>query len=353
MIRAVGLSVLSVALIASCADKPDKTPAQEFAAPYPIIQVAEVAGRDERWLDGRVEGVNQALVTAQTSGEIVEVVRDVADRASRGQVVIRLRSIQQQAGLAQAEAALNEAKARSAEASARAARIKTLFERKAIPKATLDEAVAAHESALARLEAARGAVSAAREGLSYTTISAPFDGVITDRFVNPGAIVAPGMPVFGIAGVDRLRVTTDLPERFAAAVRSRREVDVLIGDRRIRALEVIVQPRTVEGSGSVGLRADLPKDTEGVQPGMVVRLAVATRDTRPLRLPLSSIVERGELTGAYVFDPKLGRTSFRQLRLGRRFGDEVDVLAGLVSGEKVASDPVAALRHLSAVRDHK
>ena len=344
-------SVLFAALLLTgCGDKAPPPAPATAAPPYPVLEVSATKAVDERWLDGRVEGVEQATVASQTAGEVVAVVHDIADRVGRGEVIIRVRAIQQQSGLQQAEAALAEASAREVEASKRLSRIAALFERKAVPRATLDEATAAERSAVARASAARAAVDAAREGVGYTVVRAPFGGVVTDRYVNVGAIVAPGMPLFGIAATDRLRVVTDLPEQFAAAVRTRGEVYVLANGERIRASQVIVQPRADARSGAVGLRVDLPAGIKDLQPGTVIRLAVVTGEATPLRVPLSSVAERSEVTGVYVYDPKKARTSFRQLRLGRMQDGEVEVLAGLVAGESVARDPSAALRHISSAR---
>lgn len=349
MMRGVAGALVGAVMLAACSEKPAATSSIAGTPPYELLQLVAVAGRDERWLDGRVEGVNQATVSAQTGGEVVAVIRDLGDRAAAGEVVLRLRGVQQQAGLQHAEAGFNEAQARATEAAARLARIRSLFERKAVARATLDEAVAAHDSAQARVAAARATVSVAREGVAYAAVTAPFAGVITDRFVSPGTIVAPGSALFGIAGTDRLRVVTDLPERFAEIVRTRQEVDVLVGDRRVRAQAPIVQPRASD-TGAVGLRVDLPPGVDGLHPGMVVKLAVATGEAQPLRIPVASVVERGEVTGVYVFDASSGRTSFRQVRLGRRFGHEIDVLAGLQSGDSIARDPAVALRHLASLR---
>lgn len=349
MTRGLAGALLGAVLLAACSEKPAATPTVASTPPYELIELAAVAGRDERWLDGRVEGVNQAIVSAQTAGEVVAVMRDMGDRAAAFEVVLRLRGVQQQAGLQQAEAGFNEAQARATEAATRLARIRALFERKAVARATLDEAVAAHDSAQARVAAARAAVSAAREGVAYAAVVAPFAGVITDRFVSPGTIVAPGSALFGIAGTDRLRVVTDLPERFADIVRTRQEVDVLVDGQRIRAQAPVVQPRASD-TGAVGLRVDVPPGVDGLHPGMVVKLAVATGAAQPLRIPVASVVERGEVTGVYLFEASSGRTSFRQVRLGRRLGDEIDVLAGLKSGDTIARDPAVALRHLTSLR---
>lgn len=350
MMRGIVGALLAAAVLAACGETPAPPPQGERTPPYAVRVVSVVPGQDERWLDGRVEGINQATVAAQTSGEVVAIVRDIADRATKGEIVLRLRATQQSANLRQAEAGLAEAEARAAETATRLARIRSLFERKVVARAALDEAVAQHDSAVARVATGRAATSAAREGVAYTAVVAPFAGVITDRLVSPGTIVAPGTPLFGIAGTDRLRVVTDLPERFAETVRRRREAIALVGDQRISLQNLIVQPRAGERSGAVGLRADLPSSVQGVQPGTIVKLVVVTGEESTVRIPRASVIERGEVTGVYLFDARSGRTTFRQLRLGRQEADEVEVLAGLTGGEKVALDPARALRHLATTR---
>ena len=349
--RRSSIGVLALlSLVGGCGSSAPPAPVPKQTAPFEVLTIKATTSGDERWLDGRVEGVDQATIAAQTSGEVATVSKEIGDLVSAGNIVLRLRGTQQRSGLQQAEAALRAAEAREVEVQAHFARMSTLLDRKAIAKATFDDALAQREAAVAQTATARAAVTAARETVSYTTAAAPFAGVVTDRYVRVGSVVAPGMPLFAVSATDRLRVVTDVPEEFAAAVRARGEVLIQHGAERIAGRNVLVQPRTGEGTGAVGLRVDLPANVKDLQPGMIVKLAVVTGVAERLTVPLSSVATRGEVTGVYIFDPTNGRIAFRQLRLGRVIALNAEVLAGLASGEQIAADPVVAMRHLAKVR---
>ncbi|MEN9526488.1 MAG: hypothetical protein RLY56_439 [Pseudomonadota bacterium] len=254
----IGVMAL-LALVTACSSPTPPSSASKQEAPFDVLTVAVTKSGDERWVDGRVEGVDQATIAAQTGGEVIAVAKDAGDPpVIAGDVVLRLRGTQQRSGLQQAEAALRAAEAREVEVQARFARMSSLFERKAIPKATFDDALAQREAAVSQSLAARAAVAAARETVSYTTASAPFTGVVTDRYVRVGSVVAPGVPLFAISATDRLRVVTDVPEEFAAAVRARGEVLIQHGSERIAGRNILVQPRTGEGNGAVGSGSRYP-----------------------------------------------------------------------------------------------
>jgi RND family efflux transporter MFP subunit len=347
----VGLSLL--ALMGGCGSASPPSPTAKQDAPFKVVTVAVAKTGDERWVDGRVEGVDQATIAAQTSGEVMAIAKDSGDQVGAGDIVLRLRGTQQRSGLQQAEAALRAAEAREVEVQTRFSRMSSLFERKAISKAAFDEALAQREAAVSQSLAARAAVLAARETVSYTTAAAPFSGVVTDRYVRVGSVVSPGVPLFAVSATERLRVVTDVPEEFASAIRARGEVLIQHGSERIAGRSILVQPRTGEGTGAVGLRVDLPSAIKDLQPGMIVKLAIVTGLTERITVPVASVATRGEVTGVYVFDPSSGRVTFRQLRLGRVVADQVDVLAGLVGGEQIATDPAVAMRHMTQHREQQ
>lgn len=94
------------------------------------------------------------------------------------------------------------------------------------------------------------------------------------------------------------------------------------------------------------MRVELPVASKGLYPGMTVKIAFAVGRARRLLVPASALVRRGELTGVYVIDAD-NAVGLRQLRLGHRFGDNVEVLAGLAPAEHIARDPDAAALYLS------
>lgn len=295
----------------------------------------------ERLLDGTVEAVNEATVSAQTAGRVDEVRFDVNDYVPAGAVIIRLRSTEQAASLSQAKAAFSEAEAREEEAQSRYKRISDMYERRVVAKATLDEASAARDAAVARLEAARAGLTAAREGVSYTEIRAPYSGVVTRKHVRVGEVVAPGSPLMTGASLDALRVVVEIPQSIAAQVRELRRAAVYVGDERIEATGVTLFPAAQPQTNTFRARIELPPDIPGLAPGMFVKVGLLTGAAQHLLVPRSAIVERSEMRAVYVVDAD-GRVALRQVRLGHPRGDRIEVLAGLVEGEVIALDPSLA-----------
>ncbi len=300
----------------------------------------------ERALDGVVEATNRGTVAAQTAGRVAELLYDVNDFVPAGAVVARLRSAEQQARLLQAEAALREAAARETEAQTRFVRISDMYERKVVAKAALDEAAANRDAAVARLVAAKAALTGAQEGVAYTEIRAPYAGIVTQRHVEVGETVAPGTPVMSGVSLESLRVVVEVPQSIAESVRKHGKGSVEIGGQRIEATRLTLFPQAEPRSATFRARLELPAGAATLFPGTLVKVALAIGESDRLLVPVSALVEHAELVGVYTLDDA-GTPSLRQIRIGRRRTTEVEVLAGLRPGERVASDPVAAAQRIS------
>jgi RND family efflux transporter MFP subunit len=299
----------------------------------------------ERQLDGTIEAVNQGTVAAQTSGRVAEILYDVNDFVPAGAVVVRLRAAEQRAGMLQAQAALREATAREAEARAHHKRIADMYERKLVAKAALDEATANRDAAVARLAAARAALASAQEGVTYTEIRAPYAGIVTKRHVQVGETVSPGTLIMSGLSLQFLRVVVDVPQSIVEQVRRLKKAAVYVSGQRIEATKLTVFPEATTPSNTFRSRLELPENAADLYPGMFVKVGFVIGEADRLLVPVSSLVERSEVTAVYVIDEG-GQTSFRQVRPGHRFGDKVEVLSGLVVGEHIALDPVAAMKRL-------
>jgi RND family efflux transporter MFP subunit len=318
------------------------------AHPQPALEsvrVERVRTPVERRLDGVIEAVNQGTVAAQTSGRVEAILYDVNDFVPAGAVIVRLRATEQRAGLAQAEAALHEATARAAEAQSRYQRIADMYDRKVVPKATLDEVTANRDAAVARLAAARAALESAKEGVAYTEVRAPYAGIVTKRLVQVGETVSPGTPLVSGLSLQYLRVAVDVPQSIVAQVRRIKRGAVYVDGRRIEATRVTVFPEASAPSNTFRARLDLPENATDLYPGMFVKVGFVTGEADRLLVPERSLVERSEVTAVYVLDSN-GRTALRQVRVGDRFDGRIEILSGLVPGERVALDPLAAAREL-------
>jgi RND family efflux transporter MFP subunit len=295
---------------------------------------------EERFFDGTVEAVDQATVSAQTAGRIAEVYYDVDDFVEAGSIIIRFTNVEQTTALRQAEAQLAEARARLVEAEEEFRRSENLRERGLGSQRDLDRAIASRDSAAARVEAAESAVVAARQQFEYTVIRAPYAGIVTQRHVEVGEAVTSGQPLMSGLSLEKLRVAVDIPQHVALQVRSRPVASVVIAAGRISPESVTVFPVADPVTNTFRVRLELPPGQHGLYPGMYVKVAFEVGETERLLIPAVALVQRSELSAAYVVDERGVR--LRQVRVGQTFGDRVEVLAGLVAGEKVALDPVQA-----------
>jgi hypothetical protein len=159
-----------------------------------------------------------------------------------------------------------------------------------------------------------------------------------------GDTVAPGMPLFGVAAREGLRLRAQLPESLVAAARQSREIVIHHQGQRIVTENILIYASADARDGSFGLQADILTPIAGLEPGMLVKVGVMEGERQGLQIPSRSVITRGEITGAYVYSASGIR--FRQLRLGAVIDDRVEVLAGLKAGERVASDPNEALAAL-------
>jgi RND family efflux transporter MFP subunit len=220
-----------------------------------------------------------------------------------------------------------------------------------VSRAQMDAATAHRDAARAALNAAEATLKSAGQQADYTLVRAPFDGVVTRRFVQVGEAVQSGpptpQPLIAIASLDALRVDVVVPQSAVDAIRELHTAAVMTGDgKRMLAPTITVFPYADPATHTFRIRVRLPADSAGLYPGMTVKVAFAVGDAQRLLVPVSALVQRGELSGVYVIgaDHSVG---LRQLRLGHRYGDEVDVLAGLAPGDRIAADPEAAALYLA------
>ncbi len=328
-------ALLLAASLAACGGA-DEAPVQ---APVEGLDTQVVGAAGEggaRAWDGLVEAVREATLTAQTSGRVAEVLGDVNDRVAAGDVLVRLSAVEQQAGVDAARAQL-----KLAEATYK--RMAGLAESQYVSKMQLDQARAERDAARAQL-ANVGQQSA------YTTVRAPYAGIVSAREVEPGESVGIGQPLLTLFAPDALRIEVSVPQSDADAIRANPVArDTFDDGRSVDAAEVVVFPAADAATHAVKVRVQLPPLDPPPQPGRTAKVAFpAARGAALPRIPASAVVQRGEVSAVYVLAD--GRLSLRQLRLGARDGDSVEVIAGLKPGEAIATDPVAAMQALVAAR---
>jgi RND family efflux transporter MFP subunit len=294
--------------------------------------------------EATVEAVRQSTVSAQVAGRITAVNFDVGDFVKAGQVIVRIDPSELSQAVAGSRAQVAQAEAQLANAQANYERQLQLFQQKFISKAALDRATADYRAAQASAQAARAGAGQASTVRSYTTLTAPFSGVVMARHAEVGEMASPGKPLMTGFDPSDLRVVANIPQYKLSDIQKATRVSVEIPSQKkwIEAKGITVLPSADTATHTIKVRIDLPDSLSGIIPGIYARAYFATGETRKLVIPASAVVQRSEVAGVYVVDAK-NHLSLRQVRLGDPTArGDVEVLAGLNPGEIIALDPVKA-----------
>ncbi len=317
--------------------------------PLEITTVLRHTIEIEHRLDGVVEAVNEATLTAEIPGRIAEVLFDVGDVVPANAVVIRLRGTEQKADVSKAEAQVVDARARVVEASRAYQRIESLYGQNAASEQAMEQAKASLEVSKASLRVAEAQLTKTEEQAGYAVIRAPFGGVVTERHVERGESVTPGQPMISGFLPDLLRVRVDVPQRLLGHVRKHPSARVHVPGREPDSLivdDVAIFPYASAGTGTTRVRLTLPYGVEELSPGMLVKVSFFSGERTVLVIPERAIVYRSEVIGVYAVS-KDGSVQMRRIRPGASLaGEKKIVLAGLQENEQIALDPVAAIAHL-------
>ena len=299
--------------------------------------------------DGVVEAVRQTVVAAQVPGAVVALPVKVGDSVKAGQVLLRLDARAAEQTAAAGAAQVQAARAAQDQATKEFERQKQLFSRDYISQAALDRAEAQYKSAQAEAAAQLASAGAARTQSGFYVVKAPYDGVVSEVAIVLGDMAMPGRPLLTLYDPAALRVRAAIPQTAVARMARGQAPQVElpgVARERIAPAKSQLLPIVDAATHTQELRLDLPPGLAGVSPGMFARAwlpASGVGDDTRLLVPAQAVVRRAELSAVYVIGAD-GRPLLRQVRLGRSEGGQVEVLAGVSAGERVALDPQAAAR---------
>lgn len=368
----MGAGVVTLAACGAPAEKPAEQPPASVAASLGRVEAVDWPSTYEA--GGVVRARQVAVVSSRVVAPVVEVRVKAGDRVTRGQVLIRLdaREVGAQATRASASASgmrlsieAAQAERRSAESAlvlARAThhRVKGLVETKSATAQELDQAVAVLAGAEARLAGATARAAEAEAGLaaarageevasvtaSYAVLTAPFDGLVSNRQVDPGSMAAPGMPLLTIEDTSAYRLEVRVDESRAHLVPPGTAAEVRIdrgtaGDDGWAPANVTEVASVDPALHSFVVKLDLPQSA-GLRSGVFGRARVMGPSERVLAVPATAVVRRGQLTLAFVVDTD-GAARLRMLSPGRESQGRIEVLAGLKEGDRVVLSPTDAI----------
>jgi RND family efflux transporter MFP subunit len=300
-------------------------------------------------LPGTLQGYVQAPISARASGYLKKWHKDIGSRVKQGELLAEIETPETDQQLAQAIAARQQAASSLGLASSTLARWEALRQRDVVSQQELEEKKSADAQARANLAAADANVERLRQLESFKRVTAPFSGVVTKRNVDVGDLIdaggGAGRALFVLSQTDPLRVYVNVPQSYAHLVKPGQQVTVTQQELRGQAFkgEVVRTAGAIDAQTRTMQIEVVLKNSEGrLLPGAYVQVALPLQGTGALTVPTNVLLLRGEGPRvAAVGDD--GKVSLRAVRIGRNFGQAVEILEGVEANDKLVLNPADSM----------
>lgn len=382
--KALALSLVLLVSAAGCARDRGVAAAENQKARAVSVEAAQI--RDvRRQVDvvGTLAAREEAVISAEVAGRVSRLVHDLGDRVAAGAPLLELDQEKLQYRAEGQRAALDQARARYgagedgtlpplervpavvstgaqlADAQQQLDRAKNLASRNLISRSDLDTAQtrydtarAARDQALASarqlradIEAQSSSLRLAQRELRDAVVRAPFDGYVAERLVSPGQYLQPQAPVMRIVRLQPLKLTAEVPEKFAPWIETGRDMAVkvdafpreMFGGRIVR-----ISPAVNLKSRAFAIEGEIPNTDGRLKPGTFARVQITTDHVdRAVTIPVSAVQSRYGTNR--VFTVENGQLVGKEIVLGDRLGDRVEVSTGLTAGTKIVATEVEQL----------
>lgn len=333
------IAAFSLALImASCGSEDKKVATNTLPAiNVKVSQVVSNGTSPFLSVSGKIQATNSADLSTRMMGYVNNVHVKVGDKVSKGQLLVSINNTDLQAKRAQVNAGIAEATAAYNNAQKDYNRFKNLFAGNSASQKEMDDMTANFEMAKARLESANQKKNEINAQFAYSNITAPFNGTITSKTVEVGDMANPGMPLISMETPGSFEVIAMVPETEISEIKNGTNVDVLVKsiNQTIKGKVTEVSTSAKNTGGQYLVKIALEKTETKILSGMftTVQFPVERKaKTELVLIPTEAIVNNGQLTGVYTVSTS-NTAMLRWLRLGRTFGNQVEVLSGLNAEE--------------------
>jgi len=336
------LIISGMLLFSSCKGKKE-TPAPATGTAV-TVYTATPGGNVEGGIaiSGKVEALQTAQLSTRLMGTITRMYVKTGDRVRRGQTLASISSQDISAKRAQTNAAILEAEANVKNAQKDFDRFTNLYNKQSASAKELDNVTLQYNAAKARLEAATQMKNEVNAIGAYSTITAPFDGVVTQRLADEGNMASPGMPLLVVEQNTQLQISATVSEDQVGQLKkgSKAQVEIKAVGKTIDCVVNEISPSSQMTGGQFEIKLSIPDaQKKDLYAGMYVNVfipvtgaAAATQPNGTVLVPTSSLVLNDQLTGIYTISSN-NTALLRWVRTGKVYGEQTEILSGLAANE--------------------
>jgi RND family efflux transporter MFP subunit len=341
------------------------------ARPEPVRVAAAVVGtlKEEVQMTAEVKALAEVALAPKVTGRLMELKVDEGSAVRKGDLVAVLDKDSFEAAVEEAQAVVEVARAgiNNAEVLRDNAlkeynRMKALYEQGTTPQASLDDAEAGYKASVARVDVAKAQQSQAEAALSLAKIQlgeaslhAPFDAVVSRKFLDVGAFVPTGTPIMTLVSIDTVKVIAGVSEKYLAdisvgATPAVITVDALVG-RSFTGTVFNVSPTLERSTRTADVEIRIPNPDHLLRPGTYARVTLSLRE-KPGVVIVPSDAILGREGGTYVYLVDRGTVRRVPVEIGLKGAAAVEVVSGLKGGATVVVSGEGMLLDGSTVEIH-
>ncbi len=322
----------------NCAKEDKKVNADNLPAiKVNVVKVSSNTNNPFLSVSGKIQASKSADLSTRMMGFVKKVHVNVGDKVKKGQLLISINNTDLQAKKAQVDAGITQAKTAFYNAEKNYNRFKNLFESNSITQKEMDDMTTNYEMAKASVESANQMKNEINAQFTYSNIKAPFSGIITAKNIENGNMANPGMPLISIETPKDFEVIAMVPESEISQIKKGSTVDVLVKSINKTVIGKVTEVSTSAKNtgGQYLVKIKLEKLATTILSGMfaTVQFPIERKATSSIvSIPEEAIVKNGQLSGIYTVSQS-NTALLRWLRLGKKHGNQVEVLSGLSAEE--------------------
>jgi RND family efflux transporter MFP subunit len=334
-----------------------KSTQSNVAVDVAVTHATRVAGDQEVVLPGDVEAFTDAPIYARVSGYLKKWNADIGARVHKGDVLAEIDAPELDAQLLQAKANLATANANLTLAQTQATRWQGLIKTNAVSQDEVDQKIGTLDADKTIVAADEANVRNLQQQVAFEKVTAPFDGVVTARRTDVGALITAGtgtsaMELFHLAAIDRVRVFIDLPEQDRAAARSGAKATLYLNEFPGKKFTGVIarNANSIDPSArTLRVEIDVDNPTGELLPGSYVSVHLkAPGAASAIVVPSNTLLFRSEgLRAAVVRD---GKAELVPIKVGRDFGETLEIVSGLTPDDALIVNPPDSILPGAAVR---
>ena len=334
--------ILSAALFSSCSSD-EKKSVQNTDAPI-LVTVNQSSSNSLGSLataTGKLVAKNSVNVSTRMMGYITSMRAEVGQNITAGQELVSINSTDIQAKEGQANAQISQAQASFNIAKKDYVRFQNLYKNQSVSQKELDDMRARFEMAQAGLQVAQQIKSEVNSQYKYTNITAPISGIVTEKFAEQGDMASPGMPLLTIESSGALQAQVLVSEQYITMINSGMTAQVTLKsiNKTVSGTVSEISKSATNTGGQYMVKINIAASND-LLPGMFVNVQFPFKNSgktnqdfqESIMVPKSALVEKGQLTGVYVVSSQ-NTASLRWIKIGKSFGDQMEVLSGLNTKE--------------------